>query len=112
MFFRANQLQLDQELNMNYPLFKKVKMTMARWFVNPLGIKPFIDSEESPTPKILETTGIPKLQPQRMGGRGGKKEEPRRIDEFHLRGSAGRRESHTLKGRRNRALSHQNNKAK
>jgi hypothetical protein len=92
--------------------FKKMRMKMAHWFINPLGIKPVIDSVESPNQEIPETTGIPKPQPVRMGGRGGKKEVPVRINEFHLRGSAGRRETHTLKGRRNRKISHQGNRPK
>jgi len=97
---------------MDDSLFKKVRVKIAHWFINPLGIAPVVDSVESPNHEIPETTGIPKSQPVRMGGRGGKKEVPVRINEFHLRGSAGRRETHTLKGRRNRALSHQSNKVK
>jgi len=58
--------------------------------------------EEKRNPSILFKL-LPN-QPSSGGGRGGKAPRPRRIDEFHPRGSAGQREFHAPKAHGKAAL--------
>lgn len=80
---------------------------LAQWFRDPGGRAPAL----KPNPKAVQGTyGKSSMEP--VGGRGGKKEAPHRIDELHLRGSAGRREVHASSGSRKNALPYRGNRAK
>lgn len=62
--------------------------------------------------KSYETLEPSRFQLGPVGGRGGKKLSPHRIEEFHPRGAAGRREIHGLTGRRKNALPNHGNRTK
>ncbi len=62
--------------------------------------------------KSYESLEPARLQLGPVGGRGGKKLSPHRIDEFHPRGAAGRRDIHGLTGPRKNALPNRGNRTK
>ena len=76
------------------------------------GVQRPIGSVATPSQKSFESTKNTKSVPNRFGGREGKKEVPHRIDEFHPRGSAGRREVSGLKGARKLVLPTQGRRTK
>jgi|GEM_PF-4441094 len=90
--------------------FGSLKMKFARWFS--------LSGWDTPPPEIRglaytapsATMWREGRKPKPVGGRGKKKGPTRRIDEFHPRGTAGRREVHAWKGVRKHALPHKGNR--
>jgi hypothetical protein len=85
----------------------KFAWKVVKWFEDPLVAVPKVEPEEVRLEEKQVPTTVFKLAvapPLRTGGRGAKAPKPRRIDEFHPRGSAGQREFHSPKNHRKSPL--------
>ena len=90
-------------------LVEKVSLSVIQGSNHPQEKTPALE----PTFKnSLDSLGAFRPQPKLVMGRGGKREIPRRIEEFHPRGSAGRREIHGLSGPRKNVLPRRGNRTK
>lgn len=87
-------------------------MRLTRWFENPFGITLSMGRVDTPSREVADKTGTRKTPLNPKGALVGKGKVPHRIDEFHPRGGAGRREMHTLKGNRKKRAPRQGHRAK
>ena len=71
---------------------KKFMTKINEWFKEPLGNTVSSDSAETDLQKPRPFYEKFKFLPEGLRGRGDKREPNKRIDEFHPRGEAGRRE--------------------
>jgi len=89
-----------------------VGLKAGRQVASPPLKSPVLVSKINPDRKPYESLETPRVQPNPSGGRGGKKEISRRIDEFHPRGAAGRREVRSPLGARKNPLPRRGNRTK
>jgi len=90
----------------------KVKVKEPRLPRKPEVKTPTVDPKPAPFKKSYELLDPTRFQLGQVGGRGGKKPSPHRIEEFYPRGAAGRREIHGLTGTRKNVLPNHGNRTK
>ncbi|HEY5039895.1 MAG TPA: hypothetical protein VIJ93_12555, partial [bacterium] len=73
---------------------------------------PVLDPKETHLKEPCECFDLSTQKSELTGGRGAKQEAPHRIDEFHPRGAAGRREIHALKDPKKISPPHRGNRPK
>lgn len=93
-------------------LVGKVKAKVTQWFGEPLGAPRVPDSTKTELKKPFESFEIRKSARKTTRGRGDPREVPQRIEEFHPRGAAGRREARGPKGPRKAAMPHRGSRPK
>ena len=89
----------------------KVRLKLSEWFSDPLGRFKTGDAKEDGLKKPYEALETSKFKPNNRAGRGrgDKRENPRKIEEFYPRGTAGRHESRGPSGPRKTAMPHKGN---
>jgi hypothetical protein len=93
-------------------LIDNFRWKVLHWFDDPLGEISALEPKETHLKETCECFDLSRTEPRSNGGRGAKQVAPHRIDEFHPRGAAGRREIHGLKGPRKVSLPHRGNRPK
>ncbi len=77
---------------MDFGMTSKISKKANPWFTEPLGVLKVPDSAETELITPVETSRVSMYQTKRKKGRGDRREIPYRIEEFHPRDAAGRRE--------------------
>jgi hypothetical protein len=103
-----------KEPNLELGLVGEVRLKLNEWFSEPLGAPSVPDSTETELKKPYETFETSPFKAKRKGGRGrgDQREIPHKVEEFYVRGSAGRRESHGPQGSRKAVMPHKGSRPK
>jgi hypothetical protein len=92
---------------MGLEIINQLKMKLNQWFSEPLGDVGIVtDSTQTELKKIYESFETPKFKPVPLRGRGDLMEIQHRIEEFHPRGAAGRREIRRPRGAQKAVMPH------
>jgi hypothetical protein len=85
----------------------KIKTKLNEWFNEPVGDVGIV--QDKPDTELKKPKKVFKVEPivtKAARGRGDKREVPHRIEAFHPRGAAGRREVHAPQGKHKAAMPH------